>query len=381
MFRALNLVLRKFADLPPHTKLGMPSLSPTMTTGTIVKWLKKEGEKVKAGESMFEVETDKATVAFEVQDDVFLAKIIAQAGSAPLPLGSPVAILVDKADRIAAFNDYKSESAQVSQPPITEKPDESQPKVEHKAKMSPAAHNMIDAQHLDSSKIQPTGPKGLILKEDVLNFIESSKNEGKQAKVESSNQKVESAKVIQSTSANSDGTKAPRFSLSVNLNLEAALSIFPTTITAFLIKAATSSCQQVPESNSKFFPDFTRFYPYIDTQVRIYSSKSTQTHFLQDCQHLKVSQIAEGLKTPNSGNPNFEVTFGTDAKEVSNPTTATLLSISPIQETVILTDQGLKSHKSVKATLNCDHRAVDGAVGASWLKSFKQFVENPYSLI
>lgn len=376
MFRALNLVFRKFSDLPPHTKLGMPSLSPTMTTGTIVKWLKKEGEKVKAGESMFEVETDKATVAFEVQDDVFLAKILADAGSTPLPLGSPVAILVDKADRISAFTGYKPETT-LPTPANPEKLVETPIKSEIKSKMSPAASNMIHAQHLDAEKIKSTGPKGLILKEDVLNYIESSKVKEKVAIPEKPTNEVKKP----APSSTKNNNQAPRFSLSTYVNLDFPLTLFPTTINAFLIKAATASCQEVPEAHSRFFPDFTRFYPYVDTQVSIYSSKVVEKHFFQDCEKLKVSQIAEGLKTQKSGNPNFEVTFGTDAKEVSTPTTSTLLSISPIQEIVKLTEQGLKTQKVVKATLNCDHRAVDGAVGASWLKSFKHFVENPSSLI
>ena len=376
MFRALNLVFRKFSDLPPHTKLGMPSLSPTMTTGTIVKWLKKEGEKVKAGESMFEVETDKATVAFEVQDDVFLAKILAEAGSSPLPLGSPVAILVDKADRISAFTEYKPETV-ASTPENPEKQVEPAPKTEVKSKMSPAASTMIHALHLEADKIKSTGPKGLILKEDVLSYIEASKVKEKVPAPEKPASKVADT-VVSSTKTNS---QAPRFSLSTHVNLDLPLTLFPTNITAFLIKAATASCQEVPEAHSRFFPEFTRFYPYVDTQVSIYSSKTVGKHFFQDCEQLKVSQIVEGLKTQKSGNPNFEVTFGTDAKEISTPTTSTLLSISPVQEVVKLTEQGLKTQKFVKATLNCDHRAVDGAVGASWLKSFKHFVENPSSLI
>ena len=83
MLRLLAKAFRGFGDLPPYTTLGMPSLSPAMTTGIIRKWLKMEGDKVKAGEIMFEVETDKATLGFEVQDEVFIAKILANEGSLP----------------------------------------------------------------------------------------------------------------------------------------------------------------------------------------------------------------------------------------------------------------------------------------------------------
>ena len=388
MIRSLKFALRRFADLPPHTKLGMPSLSPTMTTGTIVKWLKKEGEKVKAGENMFEVETDKATVAFEVQDDVFLAKIIAGAGSAPLPLGAPVAILVDKADRIAAFTDYKEVSSEeVKKEKVADSKPKEEEKVEKIYKMSPAAQNMIHAQHLDPGTIEATGPKGLILKEDVLKFLESGRS--KESKPNTVEKKVEKVEVkAQDTKEKSPAkdakgeVRAPRFSVTTYINLDKPLSLFQEAqLRPFLIKAASASCKAVPESNSKFFPDFTRFYDYIDTQVYVYGSKSVQKYFLQDTQKLSMTEISSSLSSESSGAANFEISFGTHANEVSNPRTSSLLSLSPVQDQVISLNNELKSVKVIKATLNCDHRAVDGAVGATWLKSFKQFVENPVSLI
>ena len=389
MIRSLKFALRRFADLPPHTKLGMPSLSPTMTTGTIVKWLKKEGEKVKAGENMFEVETDKATVAFEVQDDVFLAKIIAGAGSPPLPLGAPVAILVDKADRIAAFTDYKEASGEeVKKEQIADPKAKEEEKVEKFYKMSPAAQNMIHAQHLDPGTIEATGPKGLILKEDVLNFLEKSHGtkDSKQNTVEKKVEKLEvkSQETKERTLAKDvkGEVRAPRFSVTTYINLEKPISLFQESqLRPFLIKAASASCKVVPESNSKFFKDFTRFYDYVDTQVYVYGSKSVQKYFLQDTQKLSMTEISSSLSSESSGSANFEISFGTNASEVSNPRTSSLLSLSPVQDQVISSNNELKSVKVIKATLNCDHRAVDGAVGANWLKSFKQFVENPVSLI
>ena len=392
MIRSLQLALRRFADLPPYTKLGMPSLSPTMTTGTIVKWLKQEGEKVKAGENMFEVETDKATVAFEVQDDVYLAKIIAQAGSSPLPLGAPVAILVDKADRVAAFSEYKEGSGEeVKRVQDGDKGKDSgladmeDVKGEKYFKISPAAQNLIQVQHIDPAMIQATGPKGLILKEDVVKFVESSagvKDGKEEVRVEKVEVKVQENKEKNYVKEDKGDVRAPRFSVTTYINLEKPLSLFQEShLRPFLIKAASSSCKAVPESHSKFFPSFTRFYDYIDTQVYVYSSNSVQKYFIQDTQTLSTSEISSSLSSESSGSANFEISFGTNANEVSNPRTSSLLSLSPIQEQVISSNNELKSIKTIKATLNCDHRAVDGAVGANWLKSFKQFVENPVSLI
>lgn len=102
----IRVPLRKFADYPSHELLGMPLLSPTMASGTIVKWIKKEGDLVKPGEVMFEVETDKATLGYEVQDEVVLAKILEQEGAADLPLGHPIAVLVEDEEDVGAFKDF-----------------------------------------------------------------------------------------------------------------------------------------------------------------------------------------------------------------------------------------------------------------------------------
>jgi pyruvate dehydrogenase E2 component (dihydrolipoamide acetyltransferase) len=388
MLKTLQLVLRRFADLPPHTKLGMPSLSPTMTTGTIVKWLKKEGEKVKAGENMFEVETDKATVAFEVQDDVFLAKILAKEGSPPLPLGAPVAILVDKSDRVQAFQSYK-EDEQVAEKKEKQVEEKKATGNEISFKMSPSAQRLIHSQKIDPSKIQPTGPKGHILKEDVINFVQnkgSDKNRESEKNRDMVQQKtvdmVQEGKNKTQDLDNRTEVRAPRFSVTTFINLEKPLSLFPESdLKSFLIKAASNSCKQIPEANSKFFPTFTRFYDYVDTQVYVYGSKSVQKYFLQDTERRSISEISNVLKAESSGPANFEISFGNEAYEVANPRTSSLLSLGHVQSQVVSAGDSLKSVRVIKATLNCDHRAVDGAVGANWLKSFKQFVENPVSLI
>jgi pyruvate dehydrogenase E2 component (dihydrolipoamide acetyltransferase) len=252
-------------------------------------------------------------------------------------------------------------------------------------KISPAAQNLIQVQHIDPAMIQATGPKGLILKEDVVKFVESSagvKDGKEEVRVEKVEVKVQENKEKNYVKEDKSDVRAPRFSVTTYINLEKPLSLFQEShLRPFLIKAASSSCKAVPESHSKFFPSFTRFYDYIDTQVYVYSSNSVQKYFIQDTQTLSTSEISSSLSSESSGSANFEISFGTNANEVSNPRTSSLLSLSPIQEQVISSNNELKSIKTIKATLNCDHRAVDGAVGANWLKSFKQFVENPVSLI
>jgi pyruvate dehydrogenase E2 component (dihydrolipoamide acetyltransferase) len=375
------MICRRFAELPPHVKLGMPALSPTMTTGKIVRWLKKEGEKVKAGEVMLEVETDKSTLGYEVQDDTFLARILAEADARPLELGTPIAILVDKADRIAAFKEFKVESEGKKEEKKEEKKED---KKEEHLRMSPAALVMAEELKINPEKITPTGPRGLILKEDVVKYAEEHKGSAEKDKKQESLPKSE--KKIEKQSGNVEKkvgvVKTPRFTVSMQISIDETLKLFgKEKLNAFLIRAAAATCDLIPEANSKFFPDFTRFYSYFDLQIFNYSSGHLQNFYIPDCHLKRIDEISSLLKSESRGPHNFAVSFGSLSQEVATPENTALLSIGPEESLVVSAASGLRATKVLGASLSLDHRAVDGAVGASWLKQFKSFVENPVSLL
>ena len=101
---------------PPHEIVPLPALSPTMEFGGIARWSKKVGDPIIAGDILVEVETDKATVDFEAQDDAFLAKILINEGTSDLPVGTPIAVLVEEEEDIAAFVDFVPPSMVVDAP-------------------------------------------------------------------------------------------------------------------------------------------------------------------------------------------------------------------------------------------------------------------------
>jgi pyruvate dehydrogenase E2 component (dihydrolipoamide acetyltransferase) len=103
-------------SLPPHIKLEMPNLSPTMEKGNIAKWLKKEGDSIKPGDILAQIETDKATVDFEMQEEGFIAKLMYPEGAKDVKLGQVVAIVVDKKDDVAKFKDFSGATAASSAP-------------------------------------------------------------------------------------------------------------------------------------------------------------------------------------------------------------------------------------------------------------------------
>jgi pyruvate dehydrogenase E2 component (dihydrolipoamide acetyltransferase) len=107
---------RFMSSLPSHTALAMPALSPTMTTGNIAKWMVKPGDKVAPGDHLCDVETDKATIGWEAQEDGYVAKILVEDGASDVPVGSTVLVICDEASDVAAFKDYKPDPSAAAAP-------------------------------------------------------------------------------------------------------------------------------------------------------------------------------------------------------------------------------------------------------------------------
>ncbi|XP_006883813.1 PREDICTED: pyruvate dehydrogenase protein X component, mitochondrial isoform X1 [Elephantulus edwardii] len=167
-------------------KILMPSLSPTMEEGNIVKWLKKEGEAVSAGDALCEIETDKAVVTLDAGDDGILAKIVVEEGAKNIQLGSLIGLMVEEGE------DWKNVEIpkDIGPPPPPAKPSVPHPppepqisvpvKKEHppgklQFRLSPAARNILDKHALDASQGTATGPRGIFTKEDALKLVELKK--------------------------------------------------------------------------------------------------------------------------------------------------------------------------------------------------------------
>ncbi|XP_009271936.1 PREDICTED: pyruvate dehydrogenase protein X component, mitochondrial [Aptenodytes forsteri] len=175
----------------PGIKVLMPALSPTMEEGNIVKWLKKEGETVSAGDALCEIETDKAVVTMESSDDGILAKILVEEGSKNVRLGSLIGLLVEEGQdwkqvEIPADGSDPSSLAPPA-PALTSTPADPSvsvpPKLQHQpgklqVRLSPAARNILETHGLDPSNITPSGPRGIFTKEDALKLLQE-KQKGK----------------------------------------------------------------------------------------------------------------------------------------------------------------------------------------------------------
>uniref|UniRef100_A0A4W5KIW1 Dihydrolipoamide S-acetyltransferase (E2 component of pyruvate dehydrogenase complex) n=1 Tax=Hucho hucho TaxID=62062 RepID=A0A4W5KIW1_9TELE len=175
------------SSLPTHMKVCLPALSPTMTMGTVQRWEKKVGEKLSEGDLLAEIETDKATIGFEVQEEGYLAKIMVPEGTRDVPLGAPLCIIVEKESDIAAFSDYiETAGADVStQPPApapapvvaptpaAASPAHVAPATPRKGRVfvSPLAKKLAVEKGIDLAQVSGSGPDGRVTRKDIETFV------------------------------------------------------------------------------------------------------------------------------------------------------------------------------------------------------------------
>lgn len=179
------IAMRFFGDLPHHTKLGMPALSPTMSQGNLVEWKVKEGQTVAAGDILADVETDKATLGWENQDDGVIAKLLIPNGTQGVDVGQIVAIVVDDEADVDAFKEYAIEGQSSSNSGGQETVAESHGGAtgssngHHKmqdanARIGPAARILMESHGIEPTLVVPSGPRGIITKGDVLAALQKS---------------------------------------------------------------------------------------------------------------------------------------------------------------------------------------------------------------
>ncbi|OEL34037.1 Dihydrolipoyllysine-residue acetyltransferase component 3 of pyruvate dehydrogenase complex, mitochondrial [Dichanthelium oligosanthes] len=426
------------ADLPPHQEIGMPSLSPTMTEGNIARWLKKEGDKVSPGEVLCEVETDKATVEMESMEEGYLAKIIHGDGAKEIKVGEIIAVTVEEEGDIEKFKDYKPPSSAASAAPAesNSQSEPEEPKEEKEASKAPEPHvakaeqashsgdrifsspvakKLAEDNNVPLSSIKGTGPDGCILKADIEDYLASvakgSKEEATAAPglgyVDLPNTQIR--KVIANRLLQSKQT-IPHYYLTVDtrvdklIKLRSQLNPLQDTsggkkisINDLVIKAAALALCKVPECNSSWMDDFIRQYDNVNINVAVQTDHGL---FVPDVDKKGLATIADEVKQlaqrarDNSLKPedyeggtftvsNLGGPFGIKQFcAIVNPPQSAILAIGSAEKRVV---PGAESEFEVgsfmSATLSCDHRVIDGAMGAEWLKAFKGYIENPTSML
>lgn len=421
------------SSYPPHMKITLPALSPTMTVGTVQRWEKKVGEKLNEGDLLAEIETDKATIGFEVQEEGYLAKILVSEGTRDVPLGAPLCILVEKESDIAAFADYRETDiklpAAAPPPPQVAVVPPVQPTTVVPAApapleptgrifISPLAKKLAAEKGIDLRQVKGTGPEGRITKKDIESFVPVSVAEagvvasvavptGTFTDIPISNiRRVIAQRLVQSKQT------IPHYCLTVDIHMGAVLKIrdelnevlksenFKLSVNDFLIKASALACLKVPEANSSWMDTVIRQHRVVDVSVAVSTDAGLITPIVFNA-HIKglatiskdvfslAAKAREGKLQPQEyQGGTFTVSnlgmYGIkNFSAIINPPQACILAVGTSEERLVPAnnEKGFDVASIMQVTLSSDHRVVDGAVGAQWLAEFRKLIEKPSTML
>eukprot|EP00316_Scyphosphaera_apsteinii_P008309 CAMPEP_0119309484 /NCGR_PEP_ID=MMETSP1333-20130426/15792_1 /TAXON_ID=418940 /ORGANISM="Scyphosphaera apsteinii, Strain RCC1455" /LENGTH=453 /DNA_ID=CAMNT_0007313471 /DNA_START=21 /DNA_END=1382 /DNA_ORIENTATION=+ len=336
-----RLVQRRLSTLPPHTLLAMPALSPTMTQGNLASWKKKEGEEVAAGDVIAEVETDKATVDYEVVDDGFLAKILVPEGTQDVKVGTPVAVLVEDGSLTAAFKDFTlagatstpaaapaAAPAPTAAPAIPAAPVSAATQVAATTPAPPppiqAAGASIAASPLAKklaaqlgvalSTVRGTGPGGRIIAADVseapiavTEAVEAAPAAALSATAadyidipHSNIRKVTAKNMLKNKNDN------PHYYVTMEVCMDELVELRKKTnellgakisVNDFIIKACAKALKEVPVCNSSWRDEYVRQYSAADISVAVNTERGLLTPIVFSADSKSIVEIAADVKS------------------------------------------------------------------------------------
>jgi len=415
----VSLIQRSYSiGLKPSAIITMPSLSPSMEAGKVAVWKVKPGDKIKAGDSIADVETDKATLSFDTTDDGYIAKILVEAGEL-VPVGTAIAAVVDTKDDVARFANFtisrgspKDPTSLPVQPTPTSTPSASTPtyipstptpsvastvvKPEGGLKSSPYARKVSNELGVPLEGIKGTGPGGRIIAADVIEqkeVVPTSKpttvpTGATYIDIPNHNIRRITAERLLYSKQN-----IPHYYLTIECRADKLLELraqlnqgakdYKLSVNDFIIKASANTLMIHPVVNSEWKGDFIRQYSNIDINVAVNSPKGLLVPMIKDANTLGLKAISsavkemavraqEGKSTPTDLQMGtFSISnlgmFGiSHFTAVINPPQAAILAVGNIDKRVEMGSEGPKSISVINVTLSCDHSPKS----MRWMKFF-----------
>ena len=408
----------------------MPKLSDTMTEGTVSKWLKKVGDKVKSGEILAEIDSDKATMEFESFYNGTLLHIgIPEKKGAPVDAilaiigkdGEDIGkILEQEKNKVPAKTEVKAEPKKAEEKKVEPK---REPTIERRAepvarpatfvsdskiKASPLAKKLAKDQNLKLSLIAGSGDEGRVTKRDIEHYLHHAaapSNGGSQAIGKESFTEDEISQMRKTIAKRLSESKftAPHFYLTMEINVEQLIKIRETvnavastkiSYNDFIIKAVAAALREHPKVNSSWLGDTIRYNNHRNIGVAVAVEEGLLVPVVRYADGKTLSQIAAEVKDFAQKAKNkklqpkdwegstFTISnlgmFGIEEfTAIINPPDACILAVGGIKQTPVVKDGQVVPGAVMKVTLSCDHRAVDGATGADFLQTLKTMLENP----
>lgn len=418
----------------------MPALSPTMTEGTLAKWLKKEGDTVKAGEVIAEIETDKATMEVEAVDEGKIGKILIAAGTSNVPVNTAIAVLLEDGEDASAMSAApatpKAAAAPQATTPTATAPTSAPAAATPAAPVaasgdrvfaSPLARRIADQKGLDLKSVKGTGPHGRIVKSDVENAKAGAAPAASAAKsaptssgpdakqladmlgmeyTEIPNNNIKKVTARRLTEAKQT---IPHFYLSVDCVLDnllaarvamndAADGAYKLSVNDFVIKANAMALKAYPPANTSWTDDAVLQYKHADISIAVATPNGLITPIIKAAETKSISEISsemkdlakrakEGkLKPIEFQGGTFSISnlgmFGvSNFQAIVNPPQSCIMAVGAGEQRVVVENGQMVVRTVMTVTLSTDHRSVDGAVGAEYLQHFKKFIENPVLML
>ena len=405
--------------------INMPRLSDTMEEGTLAKWFKKVGDDVKEGEILAEIETDKATMEFESFHDGVLLHIGINEGSTA-PVDSIIAIIGSKDEDISSLINgaLKPEVKEEPKPEVKEEPkpevkEEPKPEVKeepksgpnHRILVSPLAKKLASEKGIDISLIKGTGDNGRIIKRDIDSYKPSNFSYFAQPKphVKESSYEIPNNTMRKAIAKRLSDSKfsAPHYYLNIELQMDNMISFRQQFINTqnikisfndIIAKAVALSLAKHPKVNSRWYDDKILFIEHIHLGVAVAVEdglvvpvvKFANSKDLPEI-NSEIKDFAERAKNKKLNPSEIEGStftisnlgmFGIESfTSIINQPNSAILSIGSIIQKPIVKNSEIVVGNTMKLTLACDHRTVDGATGSLFLKTLKNYIENPVSIL
>jgi pyruvate dehydrogenase E2 component (dihydrolipoamide acetyltransferase) len=417
-------------------ELKMPALSPTMEEGTLAKWLVKEGDAVKSGDLLAEIETDKATMEFEAVDEGTISQIMIPEGSEGVKVGTVIALIAGEDE--ASAPPAKAKAAPVAK--ATAPTPQPEPEVAkavaaapapvtkaeagERVKASPLAKRLAQAQGIDLASVSGSGPNGRIVRADlegakpgaVSQPAVAAKPAPAPAPVAGAPDipheavKLSSMRKVIARRLTESKQQVPHIYLTVDIRLDALLKLrgelnaalesrgVKLSVNDMLIKALAAALIEVPSCNVQYAGDMLLKFARADISVAVSIPGGLITPIIADAANKSMSAIAlemkdlagrakEGKLQPHeyqggtASLSNMGMYGIKQFEAVINPPQAMIMAIGAGEKRPYVIDDSLQIATVMSATGSFDHRAIDGADGAQLMQAFKRLVEKPLGML
>jgi pyruvate dehydrogenase E2 component (dihydrolipoamide acetyltransferase) len=409
-----------------------------MTEGKLAKWVKREGDAIKSGDVIAEIETDKATMEMEAVDEGKLGKILIPEGTEKVAVNQPIAVLLQegesakdikasapapKAEAKPAAAEAPKPAAQPAQPapapkpapaPQAQAPQQAPAKYGQRVFASPLARRLAANAGVDLASVHGSGPHGRIVKADVDKAVAAGPRAARPAPgaaapagqafktvPHSSIRKTIARRLLEAK------TTIPHFYLTVDMVIDDLLKLrkevnekggFKISVNDFVIKACAIALRKMPQVNASWTDEAMIMYENVDVSVAVATPDGLITPIIRNADQKSLSAISaemkdlaqrakdKKLKLEEFQGGGFSISnlgmFGIkEFSAIINPPQSCILAIGAGEQRAIVKNGALVVGSVMSCTLSCDHRVVDGAVGAEFLQVLKPLIENPITML